>query len=67
MVVIVGRNYYYVGREKVLIKRTWRRTSQCLGKSKKLLQGQRGVEKNAGQLCLLTPFLMSHKLGKDQS
>lgn len=67
MIVIAGRNYYCVGREKTLIKRTWRRSSQWLGKSKKLLQGQRGVEKTTGQLCLLIVFLKSCKLGKDQS
>lgn len=67
MIVIAGRNYYCVGREKILIKRTWRRSSQWLGKSKKLLQGQRAVEKTTGQLCLLIAFLKSCKLGKDQS
>lgn len=67
MVVTAGRNYYYVEREKVFLKKkSWRRTSQWLGKSKNMLQGQRGVEENTGLLCLLIPFPKSCKLGKDQ-
>lgn len=42
------KKYCYVERENALIKRAWRRISQWLGESKKLLQGQRGMAKNEG-------------------
>jgi len=67
MIVIAKENYCYMGRENALIKRAWRRTSQWLGESKKLLQGQRGVAKNGGKLYLLVLFLKDCTVGKNQS